>query len=75
MSVTLPVLVIRNEYVTLSPALPRVIGSAVLSTVIAGAGVLGTLAESGGESIGVFDPAGVPWATAVLSMTNWSGFR
>ena len=64
--VTLPVLVTRNEYVTVSPAAVIVAGVAVFTTVRIGAGGTATVAVEGSEITGVVDPGGVPCAVAVF---------
>jgi hypothetical protein len=64
--VTLPVLVTRNEYVTVSPAVATVPGSADLFKLIAGCGGVGTTTVDGSDGTEVFDPGGVPSTVAVL---------
>jgi hypothetical protein len=64
-SVTLPVLVTRNEYVTFSPTAAAVT-SAVFFTVIPGVAGIVTVDDDGVDGTGVVDPGGVPSAVAVF---------
>ena len=64
--VTLPALVTRNEYATVVPAAAKVVGTAVLATVIAGLRAMVTVAVSASVTVG---PAGgVPAAVATLTI-------
>ena len=65
-SVTFPVLVTKNEYVTVSPAFVTWAGLADLAIVIPGWGGVGTVTVEGPDGTGVVPPTGVPSAVAVL---------
>ncbi len=64
--VTLPVFVMRKEYVIVCPAAVISVRSAVLATVRDGAGGTVTIAVDGGDTGGSVSPGGVPVAVAVF---------
>jgi hypothetical protein len=70
--VTFPMLVTRNEYVTVCPAAVTVVGSADFTSEIAGAGISGMVTEEGSDGTDVFEPVGVPSTTAVF--VTWPAF-
>jgi hypothetical protein len=67
-SVTLPVLVTWNVYVTTSPAAVTVAGLADLATVKAAVRVTSTVADEGGDTGGVSPGGGVAVAVAVFAI-------
>jgi hypothetical protein len=73
--VLFPVLVMRNEYVTVWPAAVTVLGDAVFSNASAGAAVTVTVADDGAD-VTAGPVGGVPDAVAVsviepASMSAW----
>jgi hypothetical protein len=69
--VTFPVLVTRNEYVTVSPAWPITVGVTDLSSVIAGFDGAGMTDFDGGDTGGLPD-GGVPVAVTLFVTEPWS---